>query len=212
MPVKHKTRRIPEAWHEEVNPQVQEMLNNHIIRPSSSPWNAPIILVKKKDNSMRFVCDFRGLNSATKKDSYPLPHIRDVIDKMSGAVYWSTLDAASAYWSIPLAEHDRGKTAFSVQRGKFELNVTPYGLCNAGATYQRMIDIALSGLPDDRILAYMDDMVVFSKSFSEYLQDLQQIFRRLRYSSISLKLSKCVFASERVNFLGFTLSAAGIQP
>ena len=212
MPVKHKTRRIPEAWHEEVNRQVQEMLDNHVIRPSSSPWNAPIILVKKKDNSMRFVCDFRGLNNVTKKDSYPLPHIRDVIDKMSGAVYWTTLDAASAYWSIPLAEHDREKTAFSVPRGKFEFNVTPYGLCNAGATYQRMIDIALSGLPGDRILAYMDDMVVFSKSFSEHLEDLQQIFRRLRYSSISLKLSKCVFASERVDFLGFTLSAAGIQP
>ena len=212
LPVKRKPHRIPEAWHKEVNTQIQEMLDNEIIRPSASPWNAPIILVKKKDNSMRFVCDFRGLNDATKKDSYPLPHVRDVIDKMNGARYWSTLDAASAYWSVPLAEPDREKTAFSVPRGKFEFNVTPYGLCNAGATYQRMIDVTLSGLPSERVLAYMDDIIVYSKSFDEHLESLNQVFNSLRSSSISLKLSKCVFASEQVDFLGFNLSAAGIRP
>ena len=212
LPVKRKPHRIPEAWHKEVNTQIQEMLDNRIIRPSASPWNAPIILVKKKDNSMRFVCDFRGLNDATKKDSYPLPHVRDVIDKMNGARYWSTLDAASAYWSIPLAEQDREKTAFSVPRGKFEFNVTPYGLCNAGATYQRMIDITLSGLPSERVLAYMDDIVVYSKSFDEHIESLNKVFGCLRSSSITLKLSKCVFASEHVDFLGFNLSAAGIRP
>ena len=160
---------------------------------------------------MRFVCDFRGLNDV-KKDSYPLPHILDVLDAMKGTMYWSTLDAASAYWSMPLAEQDNEKTAFSVPRGKFEFNVTPYGLCNAGASYQRMIDICLSGLPPDRILAYMDDIVVFSKTFSEHLQHLEQVFQRLQHSGISLKLSKCVFASEKVDFLGFELSTIGIRP
>ncbi len=126
-PVRQKPRRIPQAWDDEVNTQVKEMLDNEIIRPSTSPWNAPIILVKKKDNSLRFVCDFRGLNDVTKKDAYPLPHIRDVIDKMNGAIFWSTLDAASAYWSMPLAETDKEKTAFSIPRGKFEFNVTPFG-------------------------------------------------------------------------------------
>ena len=96
-PVCMKPYRIPHAWNKEVGDQVQQMLDNEIIRPSSSPWNAPVILVRKKDNSMRFVCDFRGLNNVTKKDSYPLPHIRDVIDKMEGAKFWTTLDAASAY-------------------------------------------------------------------------------------------------------------------
>ena len=137
-PVRQKARRIPHAWVKEVNAQVQEMLINNIIQPSSSPWDAPVILVKKKDNLMRFVCDFRGLNDVTKKDSYPLPHIRDVIDSMDGTIYWSTLDAASAYWSLPLTETDKEKTAFAIPRGKFEFNVTPFGLCNAGASYQRM--------------------------------------------------------------------------
>ena len=131
-PVRLKPYRIPHAWDNEVSNQVQQMLDNGIIRPSSSPWNAPVILVKKKDDSMRFVCDFRGLNDVTKKDSYPLPHIRDVIDKMEGAKFLTTLDAATAYWSMPVAEEDKEKTAFSVPRGKFEINVTPFGLCNAG--------------------------------------------------------------------------------
>ena len=154
---------------------------------------------------MRFVCDFRRLNDATNKDSYPLPHVRDVLDKMNGARYWSTLDAASAYWSIPLAEQDCEKTAFSVPRGKFDFNVTPYGLCNAGATYQRMIDITLSGLPLERVLAYMDDIVVYSKSFDEHIESLNTVVSCLRLSSITLKLSKCIFASEHVDFLGFNL-------
>ena len=164
-PVRMKPYRIPHAWDKEVSDQVQQMLDNGIIRPSSSPWNAPVILVKKKDDSMRFVCDFRGLNDVTKKDSYPLPHIRDVIDRNEGAQFWTTLDAASAYWSMPVAEEDKEKTAFSVPRGKFEFNVTPFGLCNAGASYQRMMDITLSGLPSDRVLAYMNDVVIFNGNF-----------------------------------------------
>ena len=131
------------------------MVDNEIIRHSTSPWNSPIILVKKKDNSTRFVCDFRALNDVTKKDSYPLPHIRDVIDKMEGSKYWTTLDAASAYWSMPLVKEDKEKTAFSVSGGKFEFNVTLDGLCNAGASYQRMIDICLAGLHADRVLAFI---------------------------------------------------------
>ena len=118
LPVKQRVRRIPAAWEKEVDHQITEMLHNEIIRPSVSPWNSPLLLVKKKDNSVRFVCDFRALNNVTKKDSYPLPHVRDVLDKMHGSIYWSTLDAASAYWSIPLREEDKEKTAFNASRRK----------------------------------------------------------------------------------------------
>ena len=197
-PVSRKPHRSPYAWNDEINKQSQQMLEITIIRPSSSPWNVPFILVKKKDNSMRFVCDFRGLNDVTKKDTYPLPHIRDIIDKMHGAKYWTTLDAASAYLSIPLVEADKEKIAFSIPRGKFEFNVTPYGLCNAGASYQQMININLAGLPSDRILAYMDGIVVFSKTFSEHLKSLEQVFQQLRFLVVSLKLSICLFANCRL--------------
>ena len=104
------------------------MFQNDIIHPS----NSPILLVKKKDNTTRFVCDFRGLNDVIKKDAYPLPHIPDVIDKMSEINYWTKLDAEAAYWSVPLAELDKEKTVFAVPKGKFEFNVKPYGLCDAG--------------------------------------------------------------------------------
>ena len=212
LPVRSKPRRIPNAWEKEVNDQLQEMLGNNIIRPSSSPWNAPFLLVKKKDQGMRFVCDFRGLNDVTKKDNYPLPHIRDVIDKMDGSKFFSTLDAAAAYWSMPLREEDKEKTAFSAPRGKYEFNVTPYGLCNAGASYQRLMDACLSGLPPDRILAYMDDIAIFSPTFEEHLSDLVAVFKRLRAANITLKVTKCVLASNRVELLGYELSPDGIKP
>ena len=211
-PVYMKPRRVPLAWEKEVDDQVQEMFRNNIIRKSSSPWNAPILLVKKKDQTIRFVCDFRALNEVTKKDTYPLPQIKDVIDKMQGMKYWSTLDAASAYWSIPMADEDKEKTAFSVPRGKFEFNVMTFGLCNAGASYQRMMDMVLSGLAPGRALAYVDDIAVFSQTFSEHLDSLKEVFERLRKAKISLKLSKCVFAAPQVDYLGFVLSEKGVQP
>ena len=129
-PSKVKTRRILYAWENEVDIQISEMLENDIIKPSQSPWNSPILLARKKDNTTRFICDFRELNKLTKKDAYPLPNIQDVLDRMSGSKYWTTLDAAAAYWSIPLAEYDQEKTAFSVLRGKYQFLVTPFGLCN----------------------------------------------------------------------------------
>ena len=139
-PTSTKPRRIPNAWKKEVEENVQEMLDNGIIRPAKSPWNCPIILVRKGGKT-RFVCDYRDLNKVTKRDTYPLPNIKDCIENMEGAKYWTALDAASAYWSVNLREEDREKTAFSVHRGKYEFNVMPFGLSNAGATYQR------SGLP-----------------------------------------------------------------
>ena len=132
---------------------------------------------------------------------------------MEGSKYWTTLDAASAYWSMPLVESDKEKTASSVPRKeKYEFSVTPYGLSNAGASYQKMIDICLAGLPSSRILAYMDVIVLFSESFEQHLQDIQSVLELLRQSNISLKATKCVFACNKVDFLGCELSHKGIKP
>lgn len=188
-PVNRKPYRIPHAWHKETENQMNEMLRNKIIRPSSSPWNAPIILAKKKDGSMHFVCDFRSLNDVIKKDSNPLPNIRDVINKMHGAQFWTTVDAASAYWSMPLVEEGKERTAFSIPRGKCEFNVTPFGLYNTGASYQRLMDILLSGFASDRIMAYMDDIVIFSKSFEDHLVDIENFF--LNDCDLQVYLSSC---------------------
>ena len=173
------------------------MVDSEIIRPSTSPWNSRVILIKKKDNSTRFVCDFRALKDVTKKDSYPLPHIRDVIDKIEG-------DAAS--------EEYKEKMAFSVPRGKSEFNVTPYGLYNAGASYQRMIDICLAGSPADRVLVYMDNIVIFSSTFAEHISSLKSVFQHLRSAGVTLKSSKCIFGNKKVDFLNYESSAEGIKP
>ena len=126
--------------------------------------------------------------------------------------FWRTLDAASAYWSIPLTESSKEKTAFSVPRGKFEFEVTPFGLSNAGRSYQRMMDMVLSDLPKDRILAYIDDIVIFSRTFEEHLRDLESVFQKLYEANVSIKLSKCVFAASEVEYVGFLLSEEGIRP
>ena len=114
------------------------MLQNGIVGPSASPWASRIILVRKKDGSTRFAVDYRSLNDVTKKDSYPIPELRDILDKLHGSNYFSTLDGASAYWSVPIAEKDREKTAFLSPRGQFEFCVMPFGLCNAPSTFQRL--------------------------------------------------------------------------
>ena len=188
------------------------MVDNEIIRPSTSPWNSPVILIKEKDSSTRLVCDFLALNDIPKKNSHLLPHIRGVIDKMESSKYWTTLDAASIYWWMPLAEEDKEKTAFSVSRENFEFNVTPYGLCNTGVSYQQMIDICLAGSLADRVLAYMDDIVIFSSTFAEHISSLESVFQCLRLAGITLKSSKCIFGSEKVDFLDCELSAKRVRP
>ena len=133
---------------------------------------------------MRFVCDFRKVNNVTTKDTYLLPNIKDIIEKMSGDVFWTSLDIASAYWLMPLKKEDHDKTTFSIPRGKFHFNVTPFGLCNAGGSYQRMIDFCLAGLPVDRVLAYIDDIVMCTATFDQHVKELERVLSRLKEANI----------------------------
>ena len=145
------------------------MRQNDVIRPSSSAWASPIVLAKK-DGGVRFCVDFRRVNEVTRKDAYPLPHIDDTLETLSQSQLFSTLDLASGRWQVELAEKSREKTDFSTTEGLYEFKVMPFGLCNAPATFQRLMDLVLSGLQWSNCLVYLDDAIVMGKTFQEHLK------------------------------------------
>ena len=143
------------------------MLKQGVIRPSTSPWSFPVVLVRKKDGSWRFCVDYRKVNSVTHRDAYPLPRIDATLDSLAGSKFFTTLDLASGYWQVELNEEGRGKTAFSIPSGHFEFNVMPFGLTNAPATFQRLMQCVLAGLTPSECLIYLDDIIVFGKTPSQ---------------------------------------------
>ena len=169
------------------------MLENGVIRRSTSPWSSPIVLVQKRDGSWRFCIDFRRVNAVTHKDAYPLPRIDSTLDSLSGAQFFSTLDLTSGYWQVEVAEEDKEKTAFSSPQGHFEFNVMPFGLTNAPATFQRLMECTLAGLTPEECLIYLDDVIVYSSTFDDHLERLKRVFQRLRQAGLRLKPEKCHF-------------------
>jgi Reverse transcriptase (RNA-dependent DNA polymerase) len=149
--------------------------------------------VKKKDGSMRFCIDYRQLNDKTVKDSYPLPRIDDCLDSLNGSKWFSTVDLKSGYRQVALDEKDAHKTAFVTRRGTFSFNVMPFGLCNAPATFQRLMDYAMVGLNYEICLVYLDDIIVFSRDIPTHLERLELLLQRLRQANLKLKPSKCHF-------------------
>lgn len=145
-PVCQHPYRVSYKERETIQNQVKEMLQDDVIQPSKSPWASPVVLVEKKDKSLRFCVDYRKLNRVTKKDVYPLPRIDDALDRLRTAKYFSSLDLKSIYWQIEVDERDREKTAFVTPDGLYEFKVVPFGLCSAPATFQRMMDSVLAGL------------------------------------------------------------------
>ena len=211
-PIKQHAYRYSPQLQEVVNKEVDSMLEGNIVRPSSSSWSSPVVLAPKKDGTVRFCIDYRRLNSVTIKDVYPLPRIDDTLDRLGSGVYFSTMDLAAGFWQIPLREEDKPKTAFVTHRGLYEYNVMPFGLCNAPASFQRMMDIVLAGIKYTNCLVYLDDIIVYSPTFEQHLKDLAEVFDRLRKAGLSLKASKCTFFEKEVNYLGHRVSAQGIKP
>ena len=159
-PIRQPMRRMPFTLRPKVDQLVQEMLIQGVIQPSSSPWASPMVLVRKKDGTMRFCVDYRRLNSATKLDEFPLPRIDDTLDVLAGSKYFTTLDLASGYWQVAMHPADIEKTAFVTYGGLYEFRRMPFGLVNAPATFQRLMELVLSGLARKCCLVYLDDVLV----------------------------------------------------
>ena len=209
-PIKQGVRRIPLHLSQEVDKQVNEMLEKDVIEPSNSPWASPVVLVRKKDGTMRFCIDYRRLNEVTVKDAYPLPNIDEAFDHLSGHAMFSTLDLNSGYWQVAIEEKDKPKTAFVTRRGLFQFKVMPFGLTCAPATFERLMETVLAGLQWDKCLVYLDDIIVIGNSFENMLENLEKVFDRLQRAGLKLKAKKCNLFATKVSYLGHIISCEGI--
>ena len=210
-PIRQRARRLPIHQRQEESSQIEDMTRRGVIEPSESPWASPIVLVKKKDGSTRFCIDFRRLNDVTTKDAFPLPRIDDSLDRLSGSKWFSTLDLQSGYWQVEMSEQDRGKTAFITAYGLYQFRVMPFGLCNAPATFERLMTKVLDELIDNICLVYLDDVIVHSPSVMEQLTRLDIILGRLKKFGLKLNPKKCVLLQKEVAFLGHVVSAEGVS-
>ena len=183
------------------------MIDNGICRESKLPWASNVVLVEKRDGSLRFAINYRGLNGVTKKDAYSLPNPQHILDKLHGARYFTSLDVASAYWCVPVSEAEIEKTAFYTPRGQYEMLVMPFGLCNSQATYQRLMDHTLTGL--EFVESFVDDSLIFSRTFREHMEHVKEVLLRLRYAGIQLRSEKCRFGYTEIDFLGHHITSEG---
>lgn len=210
-PVKLPMRRTPSCFVQEEENHLKKMIDAQVIRPSSSSWASCPVLIRKRDGSVRYCLDFRALNNVTIKDTFPLPIIEEALDSLTGNVWFSKLDANSAYWQIPIAEEDIKKTAFTTKYGLYEFQKLAFGLCNAPSTFARVINLVLRGLNWNVVLAFLDDILVLGKTFEDHLFNLSQVLDRLDQYQLKLKPRKCDFFQEKVQFLGRTVSAQGLE-
>lgn len=211
-PIKQRPYRVSDTQHTLIEEHVSDMLNRGIIQPSTSPWASPVILVKKKDGTDSFVLDYRRLNSVTRKDSYPLPRIDDALEALTESQQYSLMHLMSGYWQVEMHPASREYTAFTTYGGIYEFLVTPFGLTSAPPTFMRLMECVLRNLTYKICLIYLDDILVYSRTFDDHLFHLRQVFDRLRQANLKLKPSKCHFACAKVPYLGHTVSGDGVVP
>lgn len=205
--------RLSPQEREVVREKVDELLAAEVIRPSTSPFASPILLVKKKDGSDRMCVDFRELNANTVPDRYPLPLIADQIDRLHGCHYFTTLDMASGFHQLPIHADSIEKTAFVTPEGHFEYLKMPFGLRNAPAAFQRAVNKALGSLANTHAVVYMDDILIIGNSdIDETLERIRSVLCVLTEAGFSFNFKKCSFMKERVEYLGYEVSKGEIRP
>ncbi|KMQ89530.1 enzymatic polyprotein endonuclease reverse [Lasius niger] len=217
VPVCVKQYRYPPIHKDEIKNQVDKLLEQDIIKSSISPYNSPLWVVPKKPDAdgnkrWRLVIDFRKLNEKTIGDAYPLPNISDILDQLGKARYFSCFDLASGFHQIPMDPQDSLKTAFSTPNGHYEYKKMPFGLKNAPATFQRLMDNVLTGLQGNVCFVYLDDIVIYAQTLEEHKQKLSQIFDRIKEAGLSLQPEKCQFFKRELMYLGHIISDKGVKP
>lgn len=186
------------------------MLINGIIKTSTSPYASLDLLVKKKDGTWRFCIDYRHLNAITMKNKHPLAIVDELIDELTNARWFSKLDLRSGYHQICITPNDTHKTAFKTHNGLYEFLVMPFGLTDAPATFQSVMNTIFAHLLRKGVLVFMDDILIYLATFEEHCALLQQVFEILRDNQFSVKLSKCSFAQQTIEYLGHCISAQGV--
>lgn len=211
-PIKQRPRRVPLAYAEEEKKAIDELLQKGVIQKSTSPWASPIVLVRKKNGSVRPCVDYRQVNALVKPDGFPLPRIQDCLDAVAGATYFSSFDLTSGYFQIPLKEEDVPKSAFCCKYGHFEMTRMPFGLNNSASTFQRTMEIALQGLQWETCLVYIDDIIVYGTTFEQHIHRVEQVLDRMKQAGLKLKPEKCNMLQHKVLFLGHVVSNDGVLP
>ncbi|CAA0814809.1 Uncharacterized mitochondrial protein AtMg00860, partial [Striga hermonthica] len=210
-PVSKAPYRMAPKELQELKAQIQELLRLSFIRPSVSPWGAPVLFVKKKDGSMRMCIDYRDLNRLTIKNKYPLPRIDDLFDQLRGACVFSKIDLRSGYHQLKITESDIAKTAFRTRYGHYEFVVMPFGLSNAPAVFMDLMNRIFHPYLDQFVIVFIDDILIYSKSQKEHEEHLRVVLETLRREKLFAKFSRCEFWLQRVSFLGHVITQAGIE-
>lgn len=211
MPIAKAPYRLAPTEMKELMMQLQELLDKGFIRPSSSPWGAPVLFVKKKDGSMRMCIDYRELNKATIKNRYPLPRIDDLFYQLQGSNYFSKIDLRSGYHQLKVREEDIEKTAFRTRYGHYEFLVMSFGLTNAPAAFMDLMNRVCNPFLDKSVIVFIDDILIYSKSQEEHGRHLQEVLEVLKQEKLYAKFSKCDFWIREVQFLGHVVNQEGIM-
>ena len=212
-PIKQRYYPVSPFKQKLIDEELKKMLEQDIIEPSKSAWSSPILLVPKRDGGYRFCVDYRALNAVTKKDAYPLPYISAILDRLRDARYLSSMDIKSAYWQVPVKESCRELTAFTVPggRGLYQFKRMPFGLSNAPATWQRLIDKVLGPDLEPYVLVYLDDIIIISPDFETHLDILAKVFDRLFAAGLTVSEDKCKFCRPSLKYLGYVVDSQGLR-
>lgn len=215
-PVYTRPYKLPHSQKEEVQKQIDKMIEENIIENAVSEWNSPLLLVPKKSTDdkrkWRLVVDYRKLNNALQDDKFPLPNIEEVIESLAGAKYFSHLDLSQGYYQCELKPEDRPVTAFSTNRGQYQMTRLPMGLKVSPSTFSRLMTVAMSGLNMEKCLIYLDDIIVFGRTLEEHNRNLSDVFARLRQTNLKLNPQKCNFLKTELLYLGHLVSVEGVKP